>query len=149
MFRRSFPVIETDSLRLISYKSLEHTDSESASSPPFQFRKSCSMKLAVKDKDAGDLVLLSSLSGFCSVGVPVSIETTMLKSCVKFQLVFVCIFFFYPFVFIPYFIFPVVLRYFLRTFQILIKVNLYFFKMSMIYGKFSGKLSKFLYLLWG
>nr|XP_022293223.1 rho GTPase-activating protein 190-like isoform X5 [Crassostrea virginica] len=52
VFRRSFPVIETDSLRLISYKSLEHTDSESASSPPFQFRKSCSMKLAVKDKDA-------------------------------------------------------------------------------------------------
>ena len=110
MFRRSFPVIETDSLRLISYKSLEHTDSESASSPPFQFRKSCSMKLAVKDKDAGDLVLLSSLSGFCSVGVPVSIETTMLSPVLNFSWYLFVFLFFYPFVFIPYFIFPVVLR---------------------------------------
>uniref|UniRef100_K1S493 Rho GTPase-activating protein 5 n=1 Tax=Magallana gigas TaxID=29159 RepID=K1S493_MAGGI len=50
VFRRSFPVIETDSLRLISYKSLEQPDSESTQSP-FQFRKSCSMKLVVKDKE--------------------------------------------------------------------------------------------------
>lgn len=56
VFRRSFPVIETDSLRLISYKSLEQPDSESTQSP-FPFRKSCSMKLVVKDKEPGDLVL--------------------------------------------------------------------------------------------
>lgn len=63
VFRRSFPVIETDSLRLISYKSLEHPDSESTQSP-FQFRKSCSMKLVVKDKEPGDLVLWSAVFAF-------------------------------------------------------------------------------------
>lgn len=63
VFRRSFPVIETDSLRLISYKSLEQPDSESTQSP-FQFRKSCSMKLVVKDKEPGDLVLWSAVFAF-------------------------------------------------------------------------------------
>lgn len=51
-YRKSYPALEKDKSKLQSTLSLEQADSERE--PHYQFRKSYSMKLAVKEEEEGD-----------------------------------------------------------------------------------------------
>lgn len=56
-YRKSFPAVQSDVFRIrttMSQSMTEHLDSELSMQPHFQFRKSRSMKLAVKDELEGD-----------------------------------------------------------------------------------------------